>query len=300
MVQTAVKAAWGSALTAVKPIQTSLEEMARRMLDPLLEGEESLKEKVVEAVGGVVRPLFTMVGEKCIKPYLRFAVKHISDSHAGFFTAFVSYFDEKVEAIGTDPAKQIEITDYSMRECEYYYFPPIYSGARPHIDTIYKSEALDNLYEISGYRVSNSIIASRLYETLRQLALNAVYTFKKETSGLFDLSRRKSALRDVIIKLANDTKQNMNDMLTQIIADTMQSTVDQSIMQPALSAVQPIASLVPEPLQELINITVLTEDCVQRIIDNELIGAAVEPVFEPEGQRIDASLGTVLETTLAM
>lgn len=277
----------------------TLEDGVKSAIGPLIEEQLKLKAKIVETVGGIVRPLFTMIGDKCIKPFLRFALKHISEVHVAFLRGFTEYFIAEVESIGTEPAKYTEVVDKMMRSTDLYWWPPI-CAAREEINGLYKSDALDKLREVSDYRVSNDRIASTMYSTMRQLGLNAIWTFKKETSvPLFDLSRRKEVARDVIAKLANDLRQSENDIVTSVVNDTLQSTCDQSIMAPALAAVEPIASLIPDALTSFIDISELTRSAVQEIIDNDLVGAAVEPLVGPEQEKITALHLQLQETVLA-
>mmetsp|Transcript_3878 Transcript_3878/g.12640 ORF Transcript_3878/g.12640 Transcript_3878/m.12640 type:complete len:596 (+) Transcript_3878:84-1871(+) len=317
---TASSGAWNAARKAADSAKTTISETAKKMLDPLLSAESTLKDKIVDKVTEIADPVLAKAGSDVLKPI---ADKLLSPVVAVYVEALRGFGKLMRPIVKTLKDKGKGDKDETLRD--------LCRGARRKIDYSFSGpmkEACAVLRQFTTNDIAKTINAvlsggkiydlyrliSKVEAGVRSVLHNAVFTFEKscETtiiSKTVSTHEQKDdepplamdpedAMRDIAPKLAEDLGATLTEKVHAIFLSFIETDVDESIATPAKSAVEPLADEVPDDLKDLIVLPNLAENVVNDAVANAIaliVDAGINKADLPFHKEAESLLGDVQE-----
>lgn len=283
-VETAVKAAWAATQVAADKTRDLIKSTLADSLDSVRNAKESLTDKVTEAVS----PAFAPVKDKVIVPVCSklasFIIPQtrepISSAEGVLETETEVYCEER--ATGGNPSmRRIKYTDRVNGVVDAFDALNGVLTAQALLD-ILPEQVAANVENLQG--ALESIGLSTFVTNLRELTLEnterAAYTFEvtleESTNGDHSKAQeqRELALAQVKEKYQHDARLDTIDAVTELVCNLLNILVGDKLTESCESAVEPLDSLVPEPMQEFLSIGGILSDVIANTFEEAASEAA--------------------------
>jgi len=266
-VSAAVGGSWTGSVSAVSGLRGTLESSVRQLISPLLEQEKKLKSQIIETISGVINPVIADKGANLLRPVLLKACSPIGKA----FTLGANGFLEKVQEMIKENEFEASKFAEGVKKLDRNYYWILYKGYDVVWDLCFNAFA-----EIAA-SFANGISYWEVYymskDAMNDIFHNAVYTFQKLSSDA-DPKSHGTILLEVMKKYAHDSKLAAKQLIVKILRALLDTPVQELIIKPSLTLVAPIQGVIdsiPIPgLSSLFNLTALTSDAAEEIIQNAL------------------------------
>jgi len=265
-----VKPAWAGMAKAVEALKPKIEPKIREAVEPIFKAEADIVEKLKDQVMSVIAP----IQEEKVNPHLVKIVDIVRKPVQEAFAEAINLFDEKISKFEPRPGAPLDKTFSDLD-----WFPRSYW--QMHSATI-KTEAM-----IEDLRTLQIIFSDiwpwglcyHAQTALREVTDNAVYTWEQallkhaEEGGTPDREAMDKFKTQVIEQFRHDA-----DIATKMFSAKVMKLIVlppfEALLAPAAKhVIEPLANLVPEPLQEFIDINQDFEDLYNGIIDDAIESA---------------------------
>lgn len=268
MVGGAVKPGWAAMKKAVEELRPKIEPKIREAVEPIFTAEKDIVEKLKEAVLGVITP----IQEEHVNPHLKKVVDIIRVPVADGFAECFKIYDEKINK--WEPKDG----DLSNSFSDLDWFPRSYwemRSATNKAESMYQD--LDDL-RIIFKDIWPWSLCYHATSSLRKITDNAVYTWEQ---AILTNGADQKPTRDIIDKLKYETMEKFRHDADIAIVEFCKKVMKiillppfEALLQPAAKhIIQPMASLIPGPLQEFIDINQDFEDLYNGILDSAIESA---------------------------
>lgn len=276
----AVGSVWKATVAGIDGSKETLTSQARELLGPLFEKQAEVKTKVKEAILGVVQPPL----EEVTKPIMTPICNCLMGPLVAAYKELLHCYHRRMTEIISNGVKEEDLKDF-VRDIRYWW-----GVMRPALVQIYKAfregwdddepetakvtftikvnigDIVDMLHGVSAWQVEYEF-----EKKLRQTMGKAIYTFA------MDLEETKAdpttTLNEVMKKFMNDAKIEVLTAVQDIFRLVLGPTLQKMVGGPVDTALEPLASLIPEPMKVFMDVQKLASDCITEMIDAVINGA---------------------------
>lgn len=271
-VTAAVTSAWTSASETCKQGKGAIEEKVTELLQPVFEQEVSLKEEIAKITGNKINPFLEDVGTRLCQPVLRACAKPITKAFIAAINGFAAYMKNDINSSGytTKDVSAATIRRNHMA-VGYWYSGPLEEANRLCWD-LYASDvkALSHLFS-DGYS-AYSLYADTL-DAIQDLTHRGIHAYF-ELINEFENEDRLVQFNSIMVRFVHDAKIALKSILISILSNILQTPMEQMVITPCLTLVTPVQDAIdsiPVPgLSSLFNVITLTEEVLQRILDDSI------------------------------
>ena len=271
LVNVSVSAAWKSALEACNPAKSAIETTVKPVLAKYFEHEKEIQGNIEEKIADKINPFIEENSGKVFGPAAECVTAPIAKALAStikeldtVLRAFIVTEEFKTEAV-----RKVKLDELAASIL--IWEGPL-NGAKNMVD-----ECVKNTFTKIASLISKSLslrgIGDKIMKKNCQLASYAVFTFAQS----LDKTEYSIAVDDLLTKMIHDAaiylKELVNDILSAMIADKIAET----ITPPCATAVAPIQETIdaiPGGLNDFMDLTALTEDSINNLIDGGIESAS--------------------------
>jgi len=267
IIMAGVTPAWKAMSSTVETLRPQLEPKIKELADPIGKAEAALVDKVREAVMSILDPLI----EQHINPHLGKIMKIIQSPMTEAYEESHKLFDDLINKHEIKMNK--DELNKTFRQLDWYPRSwDIYNATRK-IDILY--DPLWVLHEIFPDIYPWSMIWQG-HDSIRKTMDNAIYTYEKKLLDALESGSEGAdgkALSDkfkaeVMADYKEDTKTKIVEWYCSVMKGIVYPPFN-ALANPATSAViGPIASQVPEPVAQFIDIQQIFTDMLNAIVDS--------------------------------
>lgn len=269
-VKATASGSWTSSVSACTGMRGTLESSIKSLLTPLIEQQKSIRDKIVEAAGGVVNPVVSDIGSRILSPVLGVSCVPIAQAMASAATAY----SQKMKEICTSSDISPEHLESTIQRVDYMCWWNLHSSFQ--IVWGLCEEKLAHLPSAFWENISYWTIYYMVQDAMTEVYRNACYTFKKITKGATSGAQLEAALSEVMRMYAHDSRVSIRKLLVSVLRKFLNTAVNDLILKPLLSTLAPLQETIdniPIPgLATLINMDDMAKVCVERIIQDALSG----------------------------
>jgi len=273
VVGAAVEAAWKAIVSAIDEVKKPIEDAVRKVVEPIFEKEKELKEKIKDAIMGTVQPALQQIVVPPLAKVLDVLMKPVRESYSETFKAWHQLgekFAAHVAANGADEKSMKKWLYDSFWQVRYYWGP-----MRSVIDKVNElREPFDLLGDIVSYVRSWKII-DHITDNQRRMLTDACYSV---TVDLAEFKDPKAAIRRTGERLLHDSQMQVVDEYFYILQSVVMPPFNQEVVPAATKLIEPLAALIPDALQDLINplqtLDELLTETVEAMVRSCVEGAA--------------------------
>jgi hypothetical protein len=255
------KAAWQGCKPSLDLAKTVVKEKVIPQIQPIVDAQNTLRDKIVDTVGTVASPVTTVMQETIFSPLLDRVlapmVEVFNEAIKGFHR--VASKEWGIEKVQDEKVfrEMIDDTRYS-----YYHKSPMveaYQKIRNLNDSV-----LDTFCsEVKGL---NAYYFTWTLDSLcRGLLRNAIYTMYKLSKDGTDPA---AAFTTTMEQLVHDAKLAFTRVVREGFRKMVNENFDQNLIQPCVKLVAPIQESIPEMFNTLISIDGLLEEALNMMVDN--------------------------------
>lgn len=274
-VMSACTAAWKASCGSVDALKGAVENSARQLLSPLFEAEANLKGNVTDAISSKLDPALSQVSS-ALQPFVSRVVQPITN---GYIQAIEGFANEmrtnRLAAIKAQPSSlkyELSRASYSLRRVQSKIGDDLLGPFEQVRDILthipFVKDAIQFMDDAIGAVVDDVDV----------LFNKALYTFQTilESDGSRDPD---NILKEVIAKFVNDAKIMEGAVLiNKMVGKLAQPKIDE-VLDTVSGALEPISSMIPDPVKDLIDINTIAEDIIQGVADNafnSIVGAVYD------------------------
>jgi hypothetical protein len=265
MVSAAVNPAWAGMAKTVEELRPKMEPVIVKAVEPLGKKKAEIIEKMKEGCMSVINPIL----EQNVVPHLSKILEIIKSPVVGGFDTAIELWEKKIgEFAGKFDAKEC---DKNFRDLDW--FGRSYWEARP------ATEKLDVMYEpLWALReVFNDIYPwSTIYngqDQIRTTIDSAIYTFELELKKLVEENNATpvdTAKASVLEKFRADAKTSTTLFYLVIFKDIIMPVLNKLVIPAVKTILEPIDSMVPDELKQLIDIMDMFNRLLNGIVDESI------------------------------
>jgi hypothetical protein len=266
IISAGVSPAWKVMAAAVKEIRTKIEPKVKELVDPIGRAKETVMEKMKDAVMSLINPLL----QEHVTPHLGKIMTIIRSPMTEAYSDCFQLFDARIskfEPQGDQAAvkKQFKDLDSYSRSWDLY---PALDKTNVMYDPLW---ALNTIF--SDIYPWGLIWAA--HDELRHRMDNAIYTFEErllkemETAGSgADLCALRDKVKAQVIEdYKFDGRKGTTLYYCHIMKKIVSPPFDKVVIPACKMALEPIASVVPDPVKDFLDIQDTFEELVEKIID---------------------------------
>lgn len=265
----AVAAGWKAASTAISGAAPKIKEVADASIGVVIDKQVELQNKIEESILGVLEGPLAEVSQPVLEPVLNC----IMAPYAKAMRHAIKIFHKQVSEVKDKDAKaQTERFERIMRETRYYWgdFHKAWSSIRRL--TRYNAKMgsgkfklkipLDELVSLLG---GMSLWRIEYYwETMvRELLKRSTYTLQCLLEEKGDFTQ---AYNDTFARMVHDAKMRINEDVGEVLYQCIDEPFKRKVVPLVKDLLSPIAELIPEPLQQLINVYKMSEDIMCNVL----------------------------------
>jgi len=262
LVGAGVKPAWGAMAKAVEELRPKIEPTIKQLAEPLAKEKINIMEKMKEACMSIINP----ITEKNVTPHLGSITSVIKAPVTDSWDKVYELFEQQV-------AKYAEKADLSKPDVGFKdmdWFARSWWSLRP------ATEKLDVMYE-PLYLLRE--VFSNIYpwwsiwkgqDQLRKKMDNAVYTFQIKLKKFIEEDKEtaiEKAKVSTMKKLKKDAKTHTRLFYVEIIKDIIMPPFEGLVLPACKSVLEPLNSMIPEPMKQFIDLIDMFVKMVNMIID---------------------------------
>eukprot|EP01111_Echinosteliopsis_oligospora_P016493 TRINITY_DN687_c0_g1_i1.p1 TRINITY_DN687_c0_g1~~TRINITY_DN687_c0_g1_i1.p1 ORF type:complete len:601 (+),score=172.61 TRINITY_DN687_c0_g1_i1:144-1946(+) len=265
-VMAVVKPAWSAMYKGVEALRPKIEPKIRDMVEPIFDAEKNVMDKIKDGVNGVIRP----IQEEHVNPYLARIVDIVRKPMAEGFAEAFKIWEKKITEYDNKGKGDLQA---SFSELDW--FPRSYWEMR---DATNKAEGMyDGLRDLQ-------VIFTDLWpwslcwhatSAIRKTTDNAVYTWEqclvKAGDGAgSDKAQQEKFKQETLAKFKHDADLATHKFSAKVMKLILLPPFEALLHPAAKHIIEPIASAIPDALQEFIDIKQNFEDLYNGILDDAI------------------------------
>jgi len=266
VIMAGVTPAWKAMSQTVETLRPQIEPKIKPLIDPIGKAEEQIVDKIKDAAMSVITPAL----EEHVVPHLAKIMTIIQlpmtvsyDASYKIFSANIDKFELKADKEETK--KHFRDLDYVPRSWEMY-------DSTRELDILYDPLWALNIIFKDIYPWS---LIWRGHDHLRGTMDNAFYTFEKkllDTETSFSEGRAlvDKIKAEVLADYQFDGRLRTIEWYCEILRAIVFPPFNATIMPLCKALLDPIASAIPEAMQQFIDIEQMFDDCVNGIINDSI------------------------------
>jgi hypothetical protein len=276
MIDGAVRPAWSTMKSTVDKFRPSAEEKMKTLLEPLFKLEGDLVDKMKNGVMSVVKPVL----EEKVAPHFGRILNCLTGPMRRAYEIIIHIYEKKVDDFAS------KMTPGGGNHAEL--FKELGRTARSYWELREAFNEVDSMYDplwllrdlfadIYPWR-----LISTAHDDLRNVLSKAFYTFEQavdksaaENSGSLEADVKR-ARDETLVKLKHDARLALGIYYKDIINSLVSPPFQKEVIPRCQSIIEPLASAVPENLQEFVDLNRMVEDLINGIVE-ESIAAIVDP-----------------------
>lgn len=257
----ACKAAWAGAKPSLDLAKKVVEEKVIPQIQPIVDAQITVRDKIVETVGAVTSPVTDKMRETIFDPLL-----------GRVLVPMVEVFNEAIKGChrvmskvhGIDTIKDEDTMRRMISDVGYSYY-----SKSPMVEAYQKIRNLDDSVlgtfcsEVKG--LSSYEFIWTLDTICRNLIRRAIYTMHKLTSSGTDAA---AAFATTMDQLLHDSKLSFKRVVTEGFRNMVSEFFDSNLIEPCVSLVKPLQETIPEVFNTLISIDGLLSEALNMMVDN--------------------------------
>jgi hypothetical protein len=268
-------------------MRDSLEESVKKLLDPLVENEVKLQEKITSSTNDTVMPFLEDVGGRLCQPLLDACANPITKAYATSVKGFSDFMKEKIkDGAYTESTMKANVRE-AHRSVNYWSSGPL-KETNEVAWNIYDND-LAEVITFFGAGYTPYSLYSEVLDAIRDLVHRAIHAFATAVEEA-KFEGQEAIFAEVMAKYLHDAKVSLKGVLENILAGILQSPFETLVITPSMELVKPIQDMIDEipvpGLSDLFNLSTLTED----VLDNlrgDSVSAIVSGAFGKVASRID-------------
>lgn len=267
LVLAAVKPGWAAMHKAVEELRPVVEPKIREVVQPIFEAEKAIIEKLKDAVMSVITPL----QEEHVNPHLKKAIDIIRVPVKEGFGESYKIWDEKISK--WEPKDDLQ---HSFSDLDW--FPRSYWEMRAAT-----SKAEEMYRDLEDLRIIFKDIYpwSLCYHatsSIRQITDNAVYTFEQGITengaeGKPDAERIAKIKEETMEKFHHDAEIALVHFCKKVLKLIILPPFEALLHPASKHLIEPLASAIPDPVKDFIDINQDFEDLYHGILDEAIENA---------------------------
>ena len=257
----ACKGAWEGAKPSLDLAKTVVDEKVVPKIQPILDAQITIRDKIVETVGDVTAPVTAVMRDTIFAPTLDRVLAPMVE----IFNAVIVGFHRVVsKEWGVDKCKEQKVFEEMIDDTRYsYWYKSPFKEAHLKVQALHDSVLDTFCKEIKG--ISSYELRYVLDSLLRELLRNGVYTMHTLCKGGTDSA---AAFATTMEQLVHDAKLRLQRVVTEGFRKMINENFDQNMVQPCLKLVKPIQDSIPEMFNTIISIDSLLEEALNMMVDN--------------------------------
>jgi len=288
-VMAVVKPAWSAMYKAVESLRPKIEPKIREMVEPIFDAEKAVMEKIKDGVNGVIRP----IQEEHVNPHLVKIVDIVRQPMAEGFAEAIRIWEKKIGEWEQKGDLQASFSDLD-------WFPRSYWEMR---DATNKAESMyDGLRDLQALFTDlwPWSLCWHATSAIRKVIDNAVYTWEQNIIKAGSGADKEKFKQETLVKLRHDADIATLKFSAKVMKLILLPPFEATLHPAAKHIIEPIASAIPDPLQEFIDIKQNFEDLYHGILD-DAISSVVNHAYgvtpKEKHQSISSSSSTTTTTT---
>jgi len=263
----AVTPAWKAMETGVNEIRKKVEPKVAELADPVGKAQLEIITKIKDGAMSIINPILT---EK-VTPHLSKVVECIQSPMTDAFDESYRLYD--AEFVGKyEPKATADENKIGFRDLDYYPYSWKMWDVTRKIDVMYDPLwALNTLFDIYPW----STIWTG-HDLVRKTMDNAIYTY--EVRFLEAMSKGETDVKGLSDRLRAEVLSDYKSDATQARIFYYRDIIKKIVMPPFTSLVypaceailDPLTSLIPEPIADVIDINNMFERVIEGIIDDSI------------------------------
>lgn len=283
----AVNAAWNAAVASCISLRDTIEDNVKNLLNPLIENEVKLKEKISTTTNDTVMPFLEDVGGRLCQPLLAACSNPITKAYASSVKGLSDFMKDKIkEGAYTESTMSANIR-YAHRSVNYWWSGPL-KDTNEIAWNIYANDLAD-VISFFGAGYTPYSLYSEVLDSIRDVTHRAIHAFATAVEEA-KFENQEAILLEVMSRFVHDAKIAMKGVLENILAGILQSPFETLVITPSLELVKPIQDMIDEipvpGLSDLFNLSTLTEEVLEKF-KGDSVGAIVGGAFGKVAGQID-------------
>jgi len=269
LVSGAVAPAWKAMSTSVEELRPKIEPKIKEAVGPIATAKKQVVDKITDAALGVVNPLL----EKHVTPHLSKLIEIITAPVADSYTESFGIFEEAVKKY----AENADLKNLSKGFGDLDWTGRSWWTMRPvtqKLDVMY--DPLWLLREVFSEISPWSLIWNG-HDQLRKRMDNAVYTFEERLKK--KVEENPDAGKEVIEEVKNsvlddyksDGEVHRIEFYKEIIRAIVMPPLNVVLIPASKSVLEPIQSVIPDAVQQFIDIGEEFDNVVNGIVDGSIV-----------------------------
>jgi len=255
----AVKPAWVALKKTIEEVKTRAEPTLRASLEPLFKAKGEIVEKMKGEIMKIIEPALS----EHVNPHIAKIVRILKSPVVDAFAETLRLFEDHVSKLpeGEEIKKKFWDLDYFARS---------WWGLRTALDMI------DPMYEPlwALHEAFKDILPWHLiwhgHDKIYKIADRVVYTFEKGIEDGAGPVDRAALMTDVISKYRNDAAIHSKNYYAHILKTILLPPFEAVVVPAGAPIIGPLANLVPEPLQQFVDINEMYEDLYNGVLDDSI------------------------------
>lgn len=268
-VQSIVGPAWQACYEGVKKVRPEIEKKLPDLLGPIVEAQTTVQKKIIEMVEASARDTVNEKIAPHLQPLLEIVFSPVIDS----MRILLHAYDRAIHNGKSNFKKQ---EDNLFMVWHYNYNSEFWDADRKLWDLYDPLWAMRQFFE----DVSPWSIQYKARRRLRKNLDNALYTFEiMHNQGEKGYDECAAEVRALLVE---DCKAGIMRTLGHILFGCVENFWEKTVIRAARKLVEPIAEMIPAPVQDFVNVVDMVTDIL-----NNILRAMLAILFEPFVSRID-------------